>query len=251
MLNLQPSLALLVIGVIALAVVSLFLLLNARSMIPHTVAPAPIESELRLMRSPWQFAEPRLSIEPPRCYDMPARQLVCLGQIYNPTSQSIDAVSLTLDTHQQTTEIALEQNFIPPHSYAPYHVRFDMLYEETTLVLAQLATQIPSRKIAYKLEIIEERSEFVRDSAENATYGRYVITAQVRNPYSRPIPSVQVISSLTDHAGYLAGYRIQELQGGIKVGEIIPIRMEITPIVMESGFKHSLSVLAWDNEVGE
>jgi hypothetical protein len=204
----------------------------------------PVSAPVRSMA----YASPpppldQLRIEPPVCYDAPRETVMCLGRVFNTTTDMMEAVRLQvkMTTSGDTAVAGLEQRFIAPGSFAPYRVQFDHTSEEKTDLITSLESAHRRQEGSFTLAVTAEMG-----TLDAAGFGHYILTATVKNPYSKPMEDVQLIGTLSDSQGHLTGYRVQTLAGGIAAGESRDFRLEIIPQTLDEFYSHSLTVLAWE-----
>jgi hypothetical protein len=151
----------------------------------------------------------------------------CLGRVWNYGISTVQDVTLRVRMRDQdeilTRYYSLEQRMILPGTFAPFRIVFadgqlDAIEGVAALSYAE-RTPVP-------LTIVDERGMY------NAN-GRYVITTSIRNDSGYPLGQIRTVATVVDEWDRVVGYRIQERNQVLQVGENVVFRIEMNAQVGE------------------
>jgi len=187
-----------------------------------------------------------LPLDPPTCYEMPTRSLLCLGSVVNTLDQPVEHTTVSVQLlHSDGTillerETNIEQTIIPPGQSAPYRVLFTSGWEGYTGVVAILRSADPAQNVGERFiaPVIENEER----AMEN---GYYLISATLRNPDAQPLQSLRIIVTLYSHGRRVVGYRVLQLDSPLSGGASLPLRVAVVPQVTGEALTHTLYVEAW------
>jgi hypothetical protein len=195
-----------------------------------------------LLRTP---APVSMGTPTPTCYETGQSGILCLGVVRNTQAEAVERVIVRVDLLDQSgvptasREVVVPQRAIPPGSDAPYHALFAApgpvdAYSGvlTTLLRAESA---PSDALV-QLGVNIATSELDGD--------RYVVRGQVKNDARAPVRDVQVVVTVYDEVGRVAGYRVMD-GDGLAVGETLSVRMDLLPQVFSANLRHTTYAGGW------
>lgn len=184
---------------------------------------------------------PSLIARQPRCYPRANDGFTCLGLLHNTGTQAVRAVQVLVSLNDDSGNrhgaqvILAPQRLIPPQGRAPYRALFTSVPDDVTRIDAQILRSQNADMPSHKLRIIEDRG--VQNRA-----GRYVVTARIINEDTKNVTRGRAIITLLNAADDVVGFRVLSLPQTINAGEIIPLRVEVIPLLQSDDLHHILTL---------
>lgn len=184
---------------------------------------------------------PTIRSTPPNCFSSPNSGSVCYGRIWNDSSETItNVVTRTqLKNASQTIiasqRFALEQQYIPPNSFAPYRAHFSNLDHNT----------ITANTTVMGFDTVSSETQLLVISGSRgavANDGRYRLTITVTNTTSHISRSWRLVASLISSEDEIVGYRVFESEQIIDAGEQITVHLEMIPQILATDLRHHVHV---------
>lgn len=203
----------------------------------------PLATLLPPLTSPTMLA---LHLPPPTCYPLPTGYTLCLGEAQNPHPYPVEGTRLRVQLEDVTRAVlaeqavGLEQAMIPAGQAAPYAVTFAQEWEDGYTSSATILQAMPQPAQAAERFV----PLLVEEAAGELVNGRYVLTATLYNPTSRPTRPALLVLSVRDADQRMAGYRVAGTARGLQPGERLPVTLEVIPQGGAAPFTHSLYVEA-------
>lgn len=237
------------LGGLVLLIAGLILLWLARAQSPsdaiqYPLTPSPKPPLLTftplLLDEPLLVAtQPAFFYDAPRCYDTPADNLLCLGQIKNTTNQLWKDVSLTAQLQDRSQQISLEQTYLLPGQTAPYRALWPAseIREEDAVM-----SVLPPQNRTVSEDVFDIPAQDVAGFWLNKT--RYRVRATLQNPYDLAFKHGQIIVTLLTTEGSVVSYRLRDLPR-LGAEARMPLLLDLVPTLYEETLVPKITVLAW------
>lgn len=246
LLNLQPGWALL-LGGIVLLIAGLVLLWLTQAEAPTHAIQQPLTPVPPLLTFPPLLfddileatAQPVVALDVPRCYDTSADSLMCLGLLENPTNHLWKNITLSLRLETSSQRVSLEQTYLLPGQSAPYRV----LWPAPT---AHEEHAIPSVMTPQAQTVSDQVVVIPVQQMSGLWLGqtRYRVRGKLQNPTQQTFKRGQIIVTLLDSKGAVAGYRLRDLPP-LLPDAFLPFLIDLTPMVYDVALTPHITVLAW------
>lgn len=195
-----------------------------------------------------QQAPPDIVVDTPNCYTLSSRELSCLGQIWNNSTEVIGDTEIHLaffDSigHKIGEQTATsEQRITPPGSFAPYRA----------ILNADLASKIDDNTdISHSVvsfPAINIHMLNIVDSRGSITAGRYNLTVTIQNNLGFDAQEIRLFTTLSGEQQEIIGYQVYEVGNILKNGEQQLIQVEVIPHAIPQRINHFLHVEALISE---
>ena len=208
---------------------------------PSTYRPTITPTKTRTDALDDQNKPPNLIIGPPTCYELPQRQQMCMGRVFNRSDdQAVQHVQLSARNHASDTKtpIALEQYRIPPQGSAPYRFFATSSQPDPSQAILQIERWEASNTKP-QLSITDEHGELLRSALGDV---RYRIDAAIYNPSQKPTRGVRIITTLLDGDDAVIGYRVVAWPDGLAADESRKFHLTLVPQITAQDVHHTLAI---------
>ncbi len=172
-----------------------------------------------------------LDVQPPTCYELPERQLWCLGRVWNGSTQPLENVRLTFDVDGRVQTVRLEQRVVHAGEFAPYRLVIQGASTRPPRLLSQQAQPSTAKPTPLRLLALDARY-----LADAQSYGRYELELSVVNDSPAPVYKARLIITLLDQAGRVVGYRVVEIADELNAGARLPVLASIVPLALAESY---------------
>lgn len=211
---------------------------SATAIAPILPTSTTLKIPLTVQRSP--ESPLNLRLHPPTCYETLTDHILCLGEIENRMSRTVQDIVVeanlfdSIGRIHQTRRVIIQQRILPPGGTAPYDILFNPLDAPFGAVIVNLFdAETTSNFPIYPL---------FSNQHERLDDGRYRTTIQIEN--STPLHDVQVVVTIYDTRDQVMGYRITEFdQWGTSRPE--PIEIDILPQITDTTLYHKVYISGW------
>lgn len=186
-----------------------------------------------------------LLVYPPDCYEIRSNNLLCLGRIDNPLDYPVESVAIEVRLVDDDGAVfvsgrsTIEQESIPPGSFAPYQATFEADASDVAGIDADLIGAARGVEDRFVTLLIQDLKGEIHD-------GRILVSASVYNPGPRDAEILRVFVTLLDGDERIIGYRVVTFDDIVTLdaGAHLPLSIDLTPQVLEVTPDYSLYVEA-------
>ncbi len=186
-----------------------------------------------------------LLVQPPTCYEIRPRNLLCLGRVDNPLAFPVESVTIQVRLLQsdgsiyQSERSTVEQPSIPSGSFAPYQATFEAEPDAFSAADARLIHAARSAEDRIVVLVI-------KDISGEIVNGQLIIRATVHNPGAKNAELARAFVTVLDAANRVIGYRVVSFDTEILLnsGAQLPLTLELTPQEIEETPQYALYIEA-------
>lgn len=173
-----------------------------------------------------------LVVEPPTCYELPEKQVWCLGRVFNYGTHALENVRLFFEADGRTLMTRLEQQVIHVGDFAPYRLALQgVVLAQPPRLVQQQARPSHSARSPLRLQALSGRY-----LADTQSYGRYELEMSVVNTSATPIYNARLIVTLLDASARVVGYRVVELADELNSNVRLPVLASIVPLALAESY---------------